>query len=338
MVLPRNEFIDWLAKDPNWGASDDQKRPLYFGDFLKTNNPQDISMATLDKLDKLPTLDEMDAHPSLFEVNRAYRLHASDNLVVSFDIEPASHPSYLAHYAAMPAHYSEYSRNNGIHLYYRIRRNRLSPDALNLILQTTVYKYPNKIDTLQTPVPFIYELILNNHWVTFTEKVITDHVLPLHEDAPDEIYHMIEHAATINKQRIDLSDANLSVELESTELSQKLANLIRENKKKMVELAELTPMDYEDDTSRYEFACASKICFMLSNRLANPKAFDAMFLEVDLENIDYADKINAVLEVLVEVIPEREKHVKHRINGVPYLLYITQKAWYGMEELKKQSS
>lgn len=335
-MLQRNEFLDWLASDPNWGASDNKKRPLYFGDFLQTNNPDDISFATKDKLDKLPTLNQLDEHPSLNSVNRAYRLHASDNLVISIDVEPASHQSYLDYYAKLPAHYAEYSRNNGIHLYYRLKRGKLSPSVLNMILTSSVYKYPNKIDTLETPLPFVYEVLMNQHWVTFTEKTILDNNLKLEEDAPDEIYQMLEHIASIQQKKLDLSGASVSISaIEPSETALKLADLVRENKKAIKTISELDVSDYNNDDSSYEFACAIRLSYLLLNRLSNPKPFDASYLDCDINDIHYDDKIQAIIELIQDIIPERNKHMGHIINGIPYLLHFVQKAFYAAEQSHK---
>lgn len=326
-MLQRNEFLNWIATDPAWGASDNQKRPLYLGKFLNTDNPTTIEFASIEHLDSLPTLDEIDNHPSLANTNRAYRLHASDNLAVSFDIEPSSDQSYINFYATLPAHYAEYSRNNGIHLYYRVNKNRLSPAALNMVLTATVYKYPNKLDPVTTPKPFEFELLMNNHWVTFTEKTIHNNVLPLSEDAPDEIYQLIEHAASIHQEKVDLSNAVSDITIESTDISKKLATMIRENHERLDAIKDIDEVEYESASS-YEFSCALRISYMLLYRLNNPHAYDAMFLETSLTDIDESDKINAVLEVLLEVIPERPKHFNHLINGIPYIMFTCQRAYH----------
>lgn len=325
MNLYYNDFIKYIEKESAWGVSDDQKRPLYVGRYLETKNPSDIDVAYMEYLDKLPNLIQINANPSFNETNRAYRLHAADNLVVSFDIEPKSDPSYLAHFASLPAHYAEYSRNNGVHLYYKLSHTRLSEKAIDMVTTKTVYKYSNLKEVAENPTikPLEYELLMNNHWVTFTNKPIINENITIQVDVPDSIYDQInriaESLSTISTEYIDL-------EIEETELSEKLKELIKENKKYLNELKELTKLDFNDDESLYEYNIIFRLAGVLERRLNRPQVYDAMYLETAIEDIDISDKIAAVASLAKDILEFRDKHNTVRENQ-PWLVYNARKAY-----------
>lgn len=309
------QLINKIAQDKSFCVSSQKKVPLNVLDYITTLDERDIRPVTGEDLKNqhLATLNQINDCPSFKYTNRAYYLHAAENLIIGFDIEPRCWVNYLAYFAKLPAHYREYSMHNGIHLLYQLDRQKLIPSANEMIAERTEYKFKQKVNGQ----PLEYEMMLNHHWLTLTRRTFGKQD-DLNTPVPDVIYQLINQVSlewAKNKREIK----DVALDKNASELAKKIANMIEPSK--LEPLSQLTVGDYNDDDSLYEYMVALKLAGMIYYRLyEKPKPFDSMYLGTDPKLISETDYIWATALLLEKLVTPRDKDAEMR-DGLPWLVY-----------------
>lgn len=324
--------MDKMANEANFCiSSNPDKIPLNVTKFLTTNNEEDIVPVNRNNIKNLTTLTAINNNFHLDNFMRAYHAHAKDNLIVGFDVEnfegsdfdkmgfSAPHrtdPTYLAWFAQLPAHYREYSAHYGIHIFYQLRRQNLTNDAFLMLTNRTEYK----VKTIVNNKKLEFELMLNNHWLSITQNTFGNFI-PLEQDAPAEIYQLINNEAKRwNAQQTETLNIQ-NIENHASPLAKKLIDLFEPQK--YDELKELSIDDFNNDDSYYEYNIALKIGGSLYYRLQHPRAFDLLHLEQTPTDNDIIWAISLILETIV---PKRAKMLEKRSN-LPWLTYVSKTAF-----------
>lgn len=349
--MSRTYLMDVLANEHNWGISSNKKVPLFVGEFLITNNPQDIEPVNRENIKNLPTLKDIDLNHSFDKTNRAYHMRAGKNLVVGFDIEnfegkifdkigfKAPHrtdPVFLNWFANQPAHYREYSMHYGIHLLYQLNSAKLSNDALAMLAQNTEYKYKGVVNGKKLE----YELMMNNHWLTFTRNTFGK-VSDLSVPTPDWVYDLINSIGA--KWTKPVEAKALDITKDASELAKWISALSPFKQSYVEKLRDDYSIDdFKDDDSYYEFSIALKLVFKLKQYYEYCDSGQGSgFTLTTLSNktkgakkrfsdISPADSIWAIAIVLKKIVPKRDKQSEYRDN-LPWLVYVAEKAWVWSE-------
>lgn len=314
------QLIDKIGNERSFGVSSNDKVPLNVVDYIDSQGQEPITKVTAQDLanQHLATLTQINSCPSFAKTNRAYHLHAADNLVVGFDIEPRCWSQYLAYFANLPAHYREYSMHNGIHLLYQLDRTKLIPAATTMVAMRTEYKFKDIVNGQ----PLEYELMFNKHWLTLTRRVFGKQD-DLKTPVPDSIYQLInQEALSWEQSKRQVKDIKLSEE--ASALAQKITNLM--DVSQIDDLKELTIADFKNDDSYYEYNIALRIAGILYKRLyVKPKPMDHMYLGQDGSTISHVDFIWATALLLENIVPKRKKDNEERDN-LPWLVYTAKQA------------
>lgn len=320
-------LMDELKNNHAWGLSDDKKRPVYAEKFIKTNQKSDLTLVTKKDLQHLSTLIDIESKPQLKGVNKGYHVHAADNLVIAFDVEPRCSNEWLSVFRALPAHYREYSNHYGLHLFFKLNRLKLSKAAFDMVLERTEIKTKENTDDGMLE----YEIIMNNHWITVTQNICHGgKILNIDENAPQIVYDVLNRRAeawekTNSNSLISVSDISESVSPLAKRIKMTLFNT-----NDIVDRAkELSIDDFADDDSRYEYNVAIKLAGYLNWRINNPQSFDSSILfgnSVAIHDISISDRIQATALEMEDILPKRAKWNERR-NQLPWLVFVAKRAW-----------
>ena len=345
-------LLDQMASSRRWSCSNDfeigevsqseldtfkkhRKRPLYLGEYIQHRNSLMQSMNFYDAVKQsthlmrdytdadegnLNTLNELNS-PELATFKRAYRMNALDNLIVVLDIEPDSTPDVIEKFSTIPAHFAEWSTNNGLHLFYKLDVSRLTPEMRTLLSLTV-----KKIDTRTQNSYCKFELILNDHWITFTGKTNVQQIVPLDTPVPDAIYNIIDSIAKeAVAQQLQVEAIAIDANTISAE-SERVAEWLL-NSSKMSEIMMLTPDQFDNDLSKYEFNCIIRIAGYLRYSMDHITPMQAFRLNgINLAQLTDQDAVKAIYEAAKEILPYRDKHASHR-DKMPWLLYTSLRAY-----------
>lgn len=348
-------LIDQMANEKSWAFSNDfklpenateseienfnknRKRPMFMGEYVANRNrlanTVSLEQAVRDSMKYMRDYFDTDAEnlnrlselnlPELNTFKRAYRMSALDNLVVVLDIEPDTSPQLLEQFSKMPAHFAEWSTNNGLHLFYKVDLAKLS-DAGRALLGLTVQKIDVQPDGPESYRKF--ELIMNDHWITFTGKTNLSQIVPLDVPVPDAVYLIIEEIAkTAAEKQLELEAISIDANSRS-ETSETIANWILDSSK-MIEIEQLTPENFQNDMSRYEFNVVYRIAGYLQNRIDNASPMLAFRLGgINLTQLSDQDAVQAIYQVATETLPYRDKHATFR-DRMPWLMYQSVQAY-----------
>ena len=320
-------LMDELKNNHAWGLSDDKKRPVYAEKFIKTNQKSDLTLVTKKDLQHLSTLIDIESKPQLKSVNKGYHVHAADNLVIAFDVEPRCSNEWLSVFRALPTHYREYSNHYGLHLFFKLNRLKLSKAAFDMVLERTEIK--TKENTKDGMLE--YEIIMNNHWITVTQKICHGgKILNIDEDAPQVVYDELNSKAEAWKKTNSNSLISVSDISESVSPLAKRIKMTLFNTNDIVDRAkELSIDDFADDDSRYEYNVAIKLAGYLNWRINNPQSFDSSILfgnSVAIHDISISDRIQATALEMEDILPKRAKWNERR-NQLPWLVFVAKRAW-----------
>lgn len=324
-------LINELAGEKAWVISDKDKVPIYVQKYLETENENAIWPCRRQDMNNLSTLDDIKRAPKLAGCFSAYRVHASDNLVIIFDVEPSTDKNTLYWFYTQPAHYKEFSWHYGVHLVYKLSRKRLSEKMVAMLASRTEIKHTD--DKLN------YEVMMNNHFVSFTGRVISEGTVDTNVDAPDWVYSQLEKEAehfTLLKLK------TITVASEQTDMSDFLySNYIADDQHQnsyIEYLKDLTPADISStDTSpsRYEFGIAMRLVSYLKRRIASASPLDSAIVGIDILKTSASDIALAAERGLKDICPERDKWSQTR-NSMPWLLYTAVKATEWIEASDKR--
>lgn len=342
-------LIDQMANENAWAFSNDfklpddateaqkaafakhRKRPMFMGEYVESRNrlaqnmPLDKAVAESmhlmrdyfdDDAEHLNRLAELNL-PELQTFKRAYRMSALENLVVVLDIEPDTSPELLEQFSKIPAHFSEWSTHDGLHLFYKLDISRLS-EAGKTLMGLTVQKIDEQPGGPETKRKF--ELMMNDHWITFTGKTNLSQIVPLETPVPDVVYDIVEKIAVAAAERqMELEDIKVDAN-KTSEVSETLAEWILDSSK-MIEIEQLEPANFQYDMSKYEFNVIFRIAGYLQYRIDTASPMTSLRLGgINLTQLSDQDIVQAIYQVATQVIPYRDKHATFR-DRMPWLMY-----------------
>lgn len=336
-----NPLIDFLASDPWWTMSDNDKRPIHARDFLDTGHVHNVRF---DGDHPLVTLHALDADKNLDAVNRAYRLRARENRVMMIDVEPSAPDVMKEQVLAFPAHYTELSKNGGVHLLIRVPDDLITDANRYLFDDLSVFKepVPKNHEGKQTRQAH-YEVILNDHFITFTKKMDTEKPVAdfLHDDdAREKLRAFLDDIVALDAERkhererakayrVQLLEDSLDDERQA---DVKAFIQLRAFEVAREQAGEKAPDDYGGDNSRYEMGVANSLASQVikTHRLS----LDTQSFRELAERLGEQELIYATYILLEEIVPYRDKHDEER-DGLPWLLYTAKRAY---EYMKAQNA
>ncbi|WP_078598648.1 hypothetical protein [Evansella clarkii] len=338
----QNPLIKHLSEDPYWTVSDDNKRPVNARLLLDTGN---VYNAKFDGEWPLTTLQELDADQNLQAVNRAYRLRARENRVIAIDVEPSAPESMKQEVLEFPAHFTELSKNGGVHLLILVPEDLIHSENRYMFEELSVFKepVPKPENPDEKPRGAHFEVLFNDHFVTFTKRMLTQKPCVDYNQDPEakkKLADFLDNIVRMDTQR------KKERELAKQYRIGMMKNIIDEEKEKVIEsfisikpfektkeqAESKTVSDFGGDASRYEMSVANGIAFhtIRIHKLAK----DTMSFKDMAKSLTEQDLAYAIYLILKEVVPHREKHDETR-DGLPWLLYTSKRAY---EYVKAQNA
>lgn len=322
-VFMQNPLIQFIQNDNQWTISNKDKEPVDAVHLLERQLVRNARV--LDDPYPLVSLTRLNNDENLAYTNRAYRLQAQHNRIFVVDVEPSASPELLKFAVEFPAHYTEISRNGGVHLLIKIPENMITPEN-EYLLTTTVVKSQAKDADL--------EVILNDHYITFTKKMVMDKEIADFVNNQHDRERLSKFLTNIvkmdekakldrelkRKLAVNFDDSNVQKELVE-ELANsmpfvKFINKQKENK---------SPEDFNNDMSRYEASvstsCAGYTRYYMKKVLPGTQVLQRKFK--DMTDNDWIYLAYKLTEFIVD---ERDKHNEIR-GGLPWLLYLAQGGW-----------
>lgn len=298
-----NPAIKQLSKIPKWSISDVNKRPISLYSLFNRgeirgamfNNPLD----TMSIDDMIRNFCEKFPDAGMI-ANFAFYLDVMTDDFCVLDIEPSCPYATQKELLSLPYAYAETSMSGrGFHLIFP------KPANFNDFPAAT-----QKIVLKQNKGH--YEILLN-HWVTFTGlplRRITNNATQdqsafeaLYADLASQVKASVEPTIEINKENLnqelsDIPDADFLIETLTNEMN----------------TPNISPSQYNNDMSRYEFAFIGIQCNQLNKLLKNSTIIK--------NNHAYTPEEKSLIlyAIATEQLPYRDKHDTKR-NGLPWLLY-----------------
>ncbi|MGX1266698.1 hypothetical protein RKD55_004642 [Rossellomorea marisflavi] len=342
LTFSQNPLVQHLNKDPYWTVSDDNKRPVNARILLETEIAYNVKF---DGEWPLVTLEELDANQNLQAVNRAYRLRARENRVIAIDVEPGAPESMKQEVLAFPAHYTELSKNGGVHLLILVPEDLITPENRYMFDDLSVFKepVPKPEDPKEKPRDAHFEVLFNDHFVTFTKRMLTEKpCVDYNQDAhaKSTLANFLHNIVQMDKQR------KKEREIAKEYRIGMMKNLIDEEKEKIIEsFISIKPFDkakeqadsknasdFGGDHSRYEMSVANGLAFHTIRIYGLAK--DTISFREMTESLTEQDLAYAIYLLLKEAVPYRDKHDETR-DGLPWLLFTGKRAY---EYVKAQNA
>lgn len=327
-IFIKNPLINSIAGECRWTVSNTDKIPVNAKALIETG---DIFNAKFTGENPLVDLRTLDKEENLIAVNRAYRLQARHNNIITVDVEPCAPESLKAFAFDFPAHYTELSLNGGVHLTIKV------PDSL--ITNKNRYMFEN-LSVFKEPIPdgekrnAHYEVLFNDHFITFTKRMVNKPVANYNND--DEAYKKLEkflnHIAKLDKDKKEMRERakEYSIEMvEETIDDESLKNInaflnIKPFDTAKEKAGKIDLCDFGEDHSRYEMSLANSLAsFTLRYHAMAVKTIEYRQITKDLgpQELTYA-----IYKLLEEMIPHRDKHDEFR-EELPWLLYTAKRAY-----------
>lgn len=318
-VFMNYPIIQSIANDTEWTCSDNEKRPIDAHALLANGA---IKMAYLfGDTYPLTTLHKLNESSDLDMVNRTYRFQSHKNRIIMIDVEPSASEDIRAAAAAFPAHYSEISMNGGVHLLIQVPEALINDDN-KYIFETTVLKDDSGS----------FEYIFNNHYATFTKKIIMDKAIADFENNPSDramleqllasIVNMDRHNKQIREEARRMKNEFNTDNIHTRE-AQQIVKLVA-TKKFIEKQRTKTYQEYNNDVSRYEMNVLSASVGYVE-RFLTVVINETVTLQDYFKNMNDSDTIYTAYLIAQQILPERDKHHEFR-SGMPYLLYSAQRA------------
>lgn len=341
LTFAQNALIAYLNDDPYWTVSDDNKRPVNARLLLDTGN---VYNARFDGEWPLVKLRELDNDPNLQAVNRAYRLRARENRVIAIDVEPKAPANMIQDALSFPAHYTELSKNGGVHLLILVPEDLINDENRYMFDDLSVFKEPvPKPENGEKPRDAHFEVLFNDHFVTFTKRMLTQKPCVDYNQDPQAkaaLAAFLDSIVQMDKQR------KQERELAKQYRIGMMKNIIDEEKEETIkEFISIKPFetareqagsktvsDFGGDASRYEMSVANGLAFH-TIRL-HKLAVDTISFRDMAKSLTEQDLAYAIYLLLQEAVPHREKHDETR-DGLPWLLFTAKRAY---EYVKAQNA
>lgn len=335
LTFRQNPLIQHLANDPFWTVSDDDKRPVNARILLEKGLVFNAKFEN-NKESPLVTLHELDDDPKLQAVNRAYRLQARVNRVIAIDVEPHAPEEMKQQVLAFPAHYTELSKNGGVHLVIRVPDDLITEQNKYMFEELSVFKEPVPKDEKGKEIRSAYfEVLFNHHYMTFTKRMDTQKpCVDYNQDriAKQKLEAFLQTIVQMDEQKkkerelakqYSVHIMNQLLDEEKQKQLQKFLSLkafneaIEQASHKKVE-------DFGKDYSRYEMGVATGLAFHTTkiHKLAKgTRSFSSL-----AKSITEQDLVYAIYMLLKDIVPYREKHDGNR-EGLPWLLFTSKRAY-----------
>lgn len=284
-------FVHDLAGKEKWTVSDNTKRPIDMRALINKGKVWGVAWDRgYNPLVDLETLKNTIPNA----VNNAFYLDAELDGYVVLDIEPKCPDVIKKEMLKLPYLYGEISMSGkGIHLVF----------ALPKVIWN---KYPvihNKL-ALKEQHGY-YEILLSNHFVTFTRNDIGE---PYDPKPISEFEKVFEKLASEAKESVAAKEVIVEdISTDNIPMFNKIMTVLSAQNYKR------KPDYFSNDMSKYEFGMASFYYHALKRLLSNNQ----------FKNIEYLDEQCAVIlyEILKKKLEFRPKHEEQR-NGLPWLLYV----------------
>lgn len=339
IIFKQNPLIQHLADEPNWTMSDIKKRPVNARVYLDTGM---VYNARFDGENPLVTLHELDADDNLQAVNRAYRLKARENRVIAVDVEPEA-PDFMKQEALyFPAHYTELSTNGGIHLLIKVPEDLINDENRYMFDELSVVKesVPKDPITNKQKRQAYYEVIFNDHFITFTKRMVTQKPCVNYDQNPQAkqqlavfLHSLVEmdrkrkeERLLAKKQRVKLEEN--AMDDEKRQLIEQFINM-KPFDRAREQANEKSVSDFGNDHSRYEMSVANGLAFQVIR--IHKLAKDTISFQQMADALTEQDLVYAIYLLLKEAVPYRDKHNEDRRdehgNVLPWLLYTAKRAY-----------
>lgn len=334
ITFMQNPLVNHLANDPYWTVSDNNKRPVNARILLDTGN---VYNAKFDGEWPLVTLHELDKDQNLQAVNRAYRLRARENRVIAIDVEPKAPEGMKQEALMFPAHMTELSKNGGVHLLILVPEDLINAENRYMFDDLSVFKepVPKPEDPSEKPRDAYFEVLFNDHYVTFTKRMLTQKACvdyDQHPEAKSMLAEFLDNIVQMDKQR------KKERELAKQYRIGMMKNLIDEEKEKVIDsFLSIKPFekakeqaenksasDFGEDYSRYEMSVANGLAFHMIR--VHKLAKDTISFREMAESLTEQDLAYAIYKLLKETVPHRDKHEETR-DGLPWLLFTSKRAY-----------
>lgn len=326
-------IIQFLGKDNRWTISDKEKRPVDAKHLLETHEVRNARV--YDDPYPLVTLAELNADENLYHTNRAYRAQAQHNHVLILDVEPDASPEVKQFAIDFPAHFTELSRNGGVHLIIAVPDIAITPEN-EYLFTSTVIKSPDNT----------FELIMNDHYITFTKRIVHDKPIADFKNNEDDFNKLVNFLDNIVKMDAKAKEERelkrqMAVDFDDSDLHLDLIDKLMDSKNFiafMEKQSEKTPDSFHGDLSRYEGSIATA-CAGFVHRFATSLPNTLVLKETFKEMTDN-DWIYTAYKMTKFIVPERDKHDEYR-DGMPWLLYNAQSGWTfirAKDQQKKESN
>lgn len=296
-----SDFVKKCGPNRRWTVSNNKKVPIRM-DVLdekgEMRNLVDYSYPSLDSLEECLRIIPNAA-------NHTYVLNAIVDGYVVLDIEPSCPEDIRRRLLAMPYEYGEISMSGkGYHLVFPL------PDC--------IYDYPDAVQKRAMKEKNGYYEIHLAHNITFTRNAIPD------STGTEDFEPMFRELCSEQKPSVS---ADFDIDSEEPEIPMRDA-LIRAIKNGTK--YNKTPEDFPNDKSGYEFG--------LMMFLAKKMSFVTETAKFQRTGHVYTDNERAWVVYLVakDLVPYREKHDNHIINGIPYLLYSAMNAVASFDEKQRK--
>lgn len=304
-MFDNNPTILKMASYPRWTVSTKTKEPLSLKN-VQPMAPNPNFRRYRDDSD-LVTLPEVNAIDVLKSSNRAYRMNSLVSNIIMIDIENHALPDVKNFLMTLPYGYGETSMSGGTHLLVEL------PDVI-----TFNPKYlPILTHNFAKSKEWGFEVITNNHFITFTKNEIPKNPAPQHETLI-KLLDLLTSEIKDDGNKIAIANPNSvdsEIEFENVKY---LASLIPENIK--LEINELNPKDFNNDLSRVDWQASMKIASYI--KFLKTRSTYAPIIK----EFSSAEIIETIYQIINKRLPYREKHDTYR-QGLPYLKYASMDAW-----------
>lgn len=299
-VFYNSEFVKKCGPNKRWTVSTSDKIPIRM-DILdekgEIRNLYDYSYPSLDTLDEcLRILPNTSNH--------TYVLNALVDGYVVLDIEPVCPEDIKQELLSMPYEYGEVSMSGkGYHLVFPMPK--------------CIYDYPDAMQKKAMQEEHRYYEIHLSHNITFTRNAIPD------ATGAGDFETLFRDLCAIQKPSVS-SDFDIDSEEPDIPMKNVIINCMKSGTK-----YNKKPEDFPDKSS-YEFG----FMMFMTKKMALIMATAA----IQKNNHEYTDNERAWLVYLAakEMLPYREKHDNHIINGLPYLLHSAMNAVANFDERQRK--
>lgn len=363
-VISNQEFIQQpgiqqLASIPFWSVSANahqedagDKVPIHWQKYKKTHQFDFYNLQPSGNPDRpynaLTTLYEINQDPNFSQTNRTFRLNAKRTHMILIDIEPICNPK-LTHQliTELPFSYGEQSQHGGYHLLLDLSQfdnYQTILDTFADVLNRTQIKGPINPD-----LPFDdpenkpqFECILNDHFITFTRKLIPSPQLDP-KIAKSNTLKFLSYLQSVLTPKYDEQTSDTPINMLKDQLTNGAKLILKLFKQDQIDhiFSTLTLADCRNDDSVFEYRMAFKLEYHLFRFQKAPNIDHlswSQYLQLR-DQITDQDIVLATANILQHNLPKRKAHQNQNghyhntnkwntiHNGMPWLLYTAVSAY-----------